>query len=295
MRVFATRLEEYRRNAREYIEHLANRGWNTPPASSKYLIDNLLHMFRVTVKTGANLKHRDAIMIPEKNRAGDTIWVLMIDKKFQRDPKANVYWKKHILHELGHLVRDHNTCRISGWKERDFASSLEDAKVASREELENEAEIMGGVILFWPESVFLEKIFEFKYDLIEISDFFEAEIDCCAKYILLNDSNFHGHYLKYNVTLRVFDDYFIPTDYDAAFEKTITDKSWSTSSNTALGTCIIQNAINLTDFRATKTSKFLDTFETQCNAFYRPKSTTTNIEEDDKVICIGFKVPKKQC
>lgn len=293
MRVLATRLEEYRRNAREYIEHLSGLGWNAPPASSKYLIDYLLLFFRVTVKTGANLKHRDAIMIPRTNRAGDTIWVLMIDKKFQSDPNANIYWKKHILHELGHLVRNHNTSRISGWKERDFASSLEDAKVACREELENEAEIIGGVILFWPESVFLEKIIEFEYDLIKISNFFEAELDCCAKYILLNDNNFHGHYLKYNVTLREFDDYFIPTDYDAAFEKAITDKSWSISSNTALGTCIIQNAITLTNLRTTKTSKFLDTFETKCNAFYRPKSMTLNIEEDDKVICIGDKAPKK--
>lgn len=288
MNIVATNLAEYRQKTEDYIEHLNDLGWNTPYQSVEFLIRDLLERSSVVVRTNADLNGRDSATFFAKDKHGKTVKVLLIDKKFQESVNANVYYKKYIVHELGHLILEHRTNRINGWSDRSLKDGAQET-VDQEEHIENEAEAMGSVILFWPDARF-QTLWNDTKDLNVIAKNFNAELDCCAKYILLRNFSPECHYIKYNVADRCFEDFSIPENYDPIFANSLNDLGVFISDDTALGTCVIRNAIGLRELVVSKNKTFNSYLTVQCKAYYRPKDKVSSIQEDDKVICIGHKI-----
>ena len=291
MRVNAVELRKYQEKAEQYIQDLKDLGWNDPSKSTGQLVKELIDRFHIVIRTDAHTGGRDSITTFVWSSSGERVPVLSIDAKFQKSPQREMYYKKYIVHELGHFIRKHQRCRINGWERRLINAGLDDVKetVDQKVDAENEAEVLGGVVLFWPESLFRQKWEEFSHRLERVAFCFNAELDCCAKYLLLRGMLPDNHYLKYNVTRREFEDYFVPDSYDPIFLNSLSNKEYFTSRETVLGQCVRDNAVSVvSDFKEGNTI-FNQQLTLHCRVYYRQKSEVPEIHEDDKIICIGNK------
>lgn len=288
MRIIAYSLEKYKDQVKKSIEKLTTLGWNDPSKPPSYILKQCMMQYNILIDDNASLGHRDSASFPIRDKHGHIKHIILIDKKFQNDPNKEIYIKKYIIHEIGHFISNHKPTKIGGWIKKPYMAGLKET-LAEREEIEQEAEVMGAVILFWPEKTFKQIAESSKFDLSAISKKFRAELDCCAKYILLLFPGL-GHYIKYNVAQRDYDDYFVPLDYDQSFEVTINDRSWVLR-ETVLGRCIEAHAISVDDNNLHMHGETsFNAMKVYCNAFYRPKSRVEGIKEDDKIICMGHKL-----
>jgi hypothetical protein len=218
---------------------------------------------------------------------------IAINENLKKIPDAaarRMATKKLFCHEFSHIVLNHppsysppqttdpTVCNL-------FSALMQFASnPAVHGKIENDAEVFSAALGFWPQIDFVKSFIEKRAEFRLIANQFKMPIDCAIKWALLSlGGQFPMHYLKYNVTTKQVEDYYIPDNY-ALFPWEFNKGTVFSDQKTTAFKCL--SAIDDREGKITVEERGREVSYV-CHAFYR-KQNKDQMLNDDKILVGGW-------